>query len=773
MITGTIAFTVGVLLLQLQETLLDPLWLALLLPLAAIFWWLPRVRVATAVALGFFWALLHAHWTLIYFLPAELEGLDVTAVGTVISLPVVTDDHSRFEFAIERLSVDDKQYPSPGKVRLSWYHNPSVLIPGEQWQFLVRLKQPHGFMNPGGFDYEEWLFRNGIRATGYIRTSPFNRQITASPPGYWLQRLRLKIAARIQQSTWDPEVAGLLKALVIGDRSGLSADAWELFRRTGTSHLIAISGLHIGIVAGLAYLLWGRLWRCSERCLLFLPAPQAGALAALFAGAVYAALAGFSVPTQRALIMLTIGLGANLSKRELQPSRSLFSALLAVLIIDPFAVLSPGFWLSFIAVGVIILGISGRVGRPGVIRAWGGAQWSIAIGLSPLLLVWQGEIPLLAPFINLLAVPLFSLLLIPLVLTATTISLVWEPVGIAMLNLAGSALDLLRQLLTAVPALPLRLTGVANEIPGYAWIAAVIGVLLLLSPGGVPGRWSGMAMLMPLLWYPPERPGPGAVWFDLLDVGQGLSAVVRTRNHLLIYDTGPRFSDSFDAGTAVLLPFLGVRNEEQVDMVVLSNGDSDHQGGFSSLQRHIPIDRVLSGEPARVNNPQAQQCRAGMEWQWDGVRFLILHPGDEMEWQGNDASCVLLIESAAGRILITGDIEAVAERALLKAGRKRLKADLLLVPHHGSLSSSGTGLVAAVAPDYALVPSGYRNRYGFPKSEVVDRWSGQGACVLDTAWSGNIGFRLVPGHGVSEPSRYRYTHQRYWTARSVVEKCME
>ncbi len=773
MIPGTIAFTAGIVLLQLQDALPHPLWLSLLPPLIILFWRVSRARLLTAAVLGFFWALLHAHWTLLHSLPAQLQGRNLTAVGTVVSLPVVTGDRSRFEFNIERLSIDGKQYPSPGKVRLGWYHTPPVLIPGEQWQLLVRLKQPHGFMNPGGFDYEGWLFRNGIRATGYIRASPLNQRIAASPPGYGLQRLRLKIAALIQRGTGDPEVAGLLKALVIGDRSGLSAEAWELFRRTGTSHLIAISGLHIGIVAGLAYLLWGWLWRRSERCLLLLPAPQAGALAALLAGALYAALAGFSVPTQRALIMLAIGLGANLSKRVLQPPRSLFSALLAVLVIDPFAVLSPGFWLSFVAVGVIILGISGRVGRPSIIETWGGAQWSIAIGLSPLLLAWQGTIPLLAPFINLLAVPLFSLLLIPLVLAATTISLIWEPIGLPLLNLAGSALDLVQLSLAAVPALPLRLSSVANGLPGYTWVAAIVGVLLLLAPRGVPGRWLGLVMLMPLLLYPPERPQPGAVWFDLLDVGQGLSAVVRTRNHLLVYDAGPRFSDSFDAGTAVLLPFLGVRREERVDLVLLSNGDADHQGGFPSLQRRISIDRVLSGEPARVKSHKAQHCRAGMEWQWDGVRFQVLHPAQGRRWQGNDASCVLLIENAAGRILITGDIEAKAERVLLKAGQERLKTDLLLVPHHGSLSSSTSAFVAATAPDYALVSSGYRNHYGFPKNEVVDRWRGQGARVLNTTWSGTIQFRLIPGRGISGPTLYRCQHRRYWNARSAAATCME
>ncbi|HHH38222.1 MAG TPA: DNA internalization-related competence protein ComEC/Rec2, partial [Sedimenticola sp.] len=560
----------------------------------------------------------------------------------------------------------------------------------------------------------------------------------------------------------------LLEALVIGDRSALPPEAWARFRRTGTSHLIAISGLHVAIVAGLAALIGGWLWRRCEPCMLRLPAPLAGAFAALTAGFLYAALAGFSIPTQRALLMLTVALGAVFARREPQPARVLAAALTVVLVADSTAILSPGFWLSFAAVGVIAMSLWGRVGRPGALGGWAGVQWAVSIGLLPLLLLWQGEVPLLAPLVNLLLVPLFSLLLIPLALAGAITGLVFSPLGVPLLHLAGIGLERVQWLLAQVPDLPLRPLSPVTQLPPALWLSATAGVLLLLAPRGLPGRKAGILLLLPLLLQVPVRPAPGSIWLYLLDVGQGQSAVLRTRNHTLIYDAGPRFSAHFDAGSAVLVPFLKAQGVTRAERVILSNGDLDHMGGFHSLQQSLPVGVVMSGEPARVGISGVIPCRAGMAWQWDGVHFRILHPPSGADWRGNDASCVLQVEAGGVQLLLTGDIEAPAERALMASAPERLHSRLLLVPHHGSGSSSTSAFVAATAPEYALISAGYRNRYHFPKPSVVARWRRQGARVLNTASSGALLFRITPHAGILPPERYRCRSGRYWNDRPAL-----
>ncbi len=767
MISETFAFAAGVILLQRQVSLPAALWPLLIPAVLFVFWRYPSLRLPAAFGFGFLWALLHAHWVAGGFLPPELEGKEVTVEGRVVSLPETGRGRVRFEFQVDRLSYQGKRYPSPGRIRLGWYRESPVLVPGETWQLRVRLKAPHGFSNPGGFDYEGWLFRNGIRATGYVRESRDNRKTLDSSAGYALQRLRQQIRETIESKVEDPTAAGLLKALVIGDRSGLSRADWELFRQTGTNHLIAISGLHIGIVSGLAFFLSRRLWAGSERLTLMFSAPRAAAICALLAAAVYAALAGFSVPTRRAMIMLAVFMAGLLTQRTSKPARSISIALFVLLLIDPFAILSPGFWFSFLAVAVILLGLSARVRRSNGVRSWFRVQWLVAMGMAPMLLAWMLPVPLLAPLINLLAVPVFSLLVIPLALIGSCLSLISDPLGGPLLNLGGWLLSSGRDLLAHLAEIPLRVPPPGN-LPGYLWGAIATGALLLLAPRGLPGRWLGGILLIPLCLPSFQGPRPGEVWFDLLDVGQGLSVVLRTQRHLLVYDTGPRFSDRFDAGAAVLVPFLESQGIKRVDKVIISNGDEDHRGGLSSLLHRFSVDEVLSGEPERVTAYPAQPCIAGAEWYWDEVRFRILHPIDPGKWKGNDASCVLQVENQAGRILIPGDIEAAAENALLGLGTEQLQSDLVVIPHHGSRTSSSSPFVRATRPDYALASAGYLNRHRFPKAKVVSRWQAAGARVIDTASSGDIHFRFGMEEGITAPVLYRTKAARYWTHRLAV-----
>ncbi len=763
MIPGSLFFVAGVIWLQWKVVLPAVTWCGMIPLLLLCLPFLPRLRLPLLFALGFLWALLHAHWILSTGLAPELEGRDLLVEGVIVSLPERQGRRVRFEFEVERLQAAGAgQYLSPGRVRLSWYETAPALRVGDRWSLKVRMKQPHGFMNPGGFDYEGWLFRQGIRATGYVRGTDENRRLGEGGIRYAIQRWRQALRIQIVRVAGDPSAAALLTALVIGDRSGIERSQWELFTRTGINHLIAISGLHIGIVAGLSFLLIRLIWSRFGWLLLRIPAPQAAAFGALLAAAFYAAMAGFALPTQRALVMLLALLGSLLLRRSSSPGHGLSLALLAVVILDPFSVLSIGFWLSFAAVAAILYSISGRLGKKGFLWQWGRVQWVISLALIPVLVAWGLKVSLVAPLVNLIAVPLFSFLLLPLVLAGAVLLTLSDSLGGMLLQATGWMLGQGIDGLTWVAGLPVVSWG-PGERPPWSWLAAMVGGVLLLAPCGLPGRWLGMVFFLPLVTLRPPGPPHGDVWFTLLDVGQGMSVVLRTRNHTLVYDTGPRFSARFDAGSAVLVPYLRTFGIDYVDRVILSNGDQDHQGGLGGLLQRIAVGAISSGEPGRITERQSTLCQDGEKWSWDGVQFRILHPVKSSGWRGNDASCVLQVEAGGRRILIPGDIGARAESALLLAHGAVIKSDLLVVPHHGSATSSSPAFVRVVSPDYALASTGYRNSYGFPRTEVLMRWQDVGSKILNTAETGALTFRLDADGSIAPPEIYRRDTGRYWT----------
>ncbi len=495
MIRGVVAFVVGVLSLQFQAELPALLWVSLLpfLLLALRFTWL---RLLLFCCLGFLWALMHAYWLLGSALNPSVEGKNVHVEGIIVSLPEGHGQRTRFQFEVEKLHYQGESYPSPGKIKLNWYRNAPLLKVGEQWQLQVRMRRPHGFMNPGGFDYEGWLFREGIHATGYVRNAPENRKLADSNSLYLLQSLRQSLRDKIYHAVADQSVAGIIVALVIGDRSGLSREQWDLFARTGTNHLVAISGLHVGIVAGLVFFLFRWLWSRSSRLCLYLPAPQAAAVSAMLAALFYAALAGFALPTQRALIMLAVVMGGILLRRQQRASDVLSLALLLVVLIDPQAVMSAGFWLSFAAVGAILFRLSGHLSREGVWHKWGQVQWVVAIGLAPLLLAWGMQVSLFAPLVNMVAVPLFSLFVVPAALLSSLILLVSDGLGGLMLWPLVWLLEAAVGMLDVVAAQPYAAWN-QGGMPSWTWLPAGMGVLLLLAPAGLPGRWLGSIFLLP------------------------------------------------------------------------------------------------------------------------------------------------------------------------------------------------------------------------------------------------------------------------------------
>lgn len=710
-----------------------------------------------AVVLGFCWSHLWACALLCDPFPDGLAQQDVTLIGRVASLPDVSDERTRFLFQVEELLKDGELLNLSGRVRLSWYQDAPALKAGERWRLSARLKPPHGFVNPGGFDYERWLFRHQVKATGYVRSKPPAERLDAGAGGYLLDRWRQQLRERLHQTSPSGVGAALIPALVIGDRGALTPAQWTVFSRTGTSHLIAISGLHVGLIAGALFLLVRRTWALAPALALKVAAPRAGALAALGGAFGYAALAGFAVSTQRALVMLAVVLIAILAGRTLRAGSALLLALAAVLIVDPGAVLDYGFWLSFGAVAVLLYALGWRLGPPGWIARWGAAQWAVALGLLPLLIAFFGQASLIAPLVNLVAVPLFGVLL-PLVLLASLTSLIsawaWPLLAVDWL------LTQVYVLLVWAAGLPWAAVTMGAR-PGWVWLLAGLGAALLLAPRGIPGRWLGLVLLLPLWLVRPPAPAPGELQVTLLDVGQGLAGVLRTHRHTLVYDVGPRFRSGFNTGEAVVGPYLRHQGIDKIDLLILSHADQDHAGGVQGLLSSIEARRILSGEPEEIDVPGVEPCRRGQRWRWDGVEFRLLHPADGSE-RGNDSSCVLRVSVAGTALLWPGDVEAGVERALVQRERDDLRADVLIAGHHGSGSSTTMPFLQAVSPRLVLFSMGWKNRFGFPVNEVRERVQALEAGGLDTASAGGIELRIRPDGALEAPRPTRQEADRLW-----------
>ena len=765
MVAIVAAFLAGICLFQLQTTLPAPGWLWAAPPLVAVAWRCPTLRVPAALAAGALWALA---WVTCFAPRAYDPAWDergLVAEGVVTSLPEPRGEALRFELRVDTLFAGERQLPTPGRVRLSWRAPAAPVRLGERWRLQVRLKPPRGLANPGGFDYEAWLFRAGIAATGYVAESADNA-LLAPPGGPWrVAALRQLLSDRIAGAEAEARATAVLAALAVGARGGFDADLWELFRRTGTTHLMSISGLHVSMVSGLVFGLAAWLWRRGGPLATRLPAQHAGAWAAVVAALAYSALAGFSVPTQRSLLMGAIALGAVLLRRMQRPSLVLALALLAVLVLDPLAVLAVDFWLSFGAVAVIMVVAAGR--RPGLWRqrlwAWARVQLSITFAMAPATLLLFQQVSLVSPLANAWAIPWFGLLVVPAALLAT-IALAVAPAagGVALIPAAWLAEVGLRGL-DVMAALPLA----ELHAPAPSWVAvlsALLGALVAALPRGVPGRALGILLYLPLLWLQPAGVPPGHARVTLLDVGQGMSAVVRTHRHVLVYDLGPRLSSQFDATSAVVVPFLHRIGVRRVDALVLSNGDADHAGVPAELLRVFPVDAAFSGEPSRIDGLDSRRCHEGQGWEWDGVELNFMNP-DEAGLQGNDASCVLRLRAGSTSLLLTGDIGATIERRLVSHFGDGLRSTVVQVPHHGSRSSSDQGFVAVVRPQLALLSTGYRNRYGFPRADVVARWRQIGAVLLDTQDVGAVELELGPDGLIGAPHLARPEQRRYWNAR--------
>jgi competence protein ComEC len=747
----------------------------------------PRMRVpASALAgtlLGYAWSAMMAQAALAPHLSPRDEGRDLAVVGVVETLPYVFEQGVRFNFRIERSLAPGVTLPP--HVALAWYAGAGdrarpvpALQPGQRWQLTVRLQRPHGNANPGGFDYEVWLLEQGLLATGYVRgAADDQRRLDDFVPSFGtvVERTRGCLRERIMRALAGREYAPVIVALVIGDQRGIGQSDWQVFNRTGVGHLISISGLHITMIAGLAALAASALWRRSfftgAQLPLLLPAPKVAALASAGTALAYVLLAGFGVPAQRTLYMLSVVALALWSGRIAGVSHVLCCALGVVVLLDPWAVLWPGFWLSFGAVAVILYAGHGRIGPAvrgvrGSLLAAGRTQWAVTAGLVPLTVLLFSQVSLVSPLANAVAIPLVSFVVTPLALAG---SLLPEPLCSWLLVLAHEAVVVLAAMLKVLSGWPAAVWRAPAPEP-WVFAFALAGTLWMLAPRAWPLRPIGLFAWLPLLAGLPARPAAGDFRVTAFDVGQGMALLVETAGHRLLYDTGPGYSPGSDAGSRVILPYLRMRGIGSLDGMVISHSDLDHSGGALSLLGELEVGWLASSlgdaHPALRAAHRHLRCSAGQHWTWEGVRFAMLHPAPgsyaDPGLKANARSCVLRIDNGRHAILLAGDIEAAQEAALVEDGREALRADVLLAPHHGSGTSSTLAFLQAVQPQIAVFQVGWRNRYHHPKKEVYARYGDLGITRLRTDDMGAL--LLDFGDGVRQEA-WRQAHARYWYGR--------
>lgn len=717
-------------------------------------------RIVGVILFGIGFTGVHASHVLRAQLPPTLERRALELEGRIVELPVHEPRRTRFEFVVD----DDATQPPDlrGKrIRLGWFEEHTKgrerLQAGSRWSFPVELRAPTGLRNPGASDGEKHALASRIAATGHVMEPVLARRL-APPRGIeaWRERMSARIATSVPSAS-----SRYVRALALGDTRALDETDWSRLRAAGLTHLIAISGFHVGLVAGFFALIAAAVWWLFPGLCRWMPRPFAAGLGAILGACLYAALTGFAVPTLRTAVMIAALVAARCLRRRQRLADTLALGCIVLLLLDPLAVLGAGFWLSFAGVAWLLWCLPADQGprRWAMLHGFVAAQAVATLGLLPLTVLLFGQASFAGPVANLAAVPWWSLVVVPLALLGVLAETVHAGLGQWPWRAAAWCFDLLWPALARIADSPLAMAWLP-EPRWHAWPLAMLSAFWLLLPRGLPGRPLALLLWLPLLCPPRDLPAHAEAELTVIDVGQGLSVLVRTARHSLLYDMGPATIDGFDAGARAVVPALHGLGVRRLDAAMLSHGDNDHAGGWGAVSRAFPVAALLAPEGSPV--PGVVPCRAGQSWQWDGVRIRVLHPAAWFPYLGNEASCVLRIETAHGNALLTGDIGHLIEAKLLREDPGSLRNDVVLVPHHGSAGSSGEDFVAATGARLALVSSGAGNRFGHPRMPVVQRWCEAGAEVVDTARAGAIRVWLRAG-GLQMQER-RSSRPRLWDA---------
>ncbi len=741
-------------------------------------WKLHGIRWVAAFCLGFCWAGWTAADVMQRDVPADLEKKDLIANGRIVSLVRPIGRGATFTFKIDSLYQGKRLLASPGLVRLTSYSPELGPEPGDRWRFVVRLKRAHGLQNPGAsFNYETWLFQQRIRASGYIVKGQAEK-LGVEPGVYHKARrrianLRQGFAEFISTRFGPSSQAGIISALSVGVRHQMSDLQWTILQNTGTIHLVAISGLHIGFVAAMAGLL-GRLFWCRVPFLCrWVPASSAAVVVGFLSGFGYGVLAGFTVPTRRAVCMLALVGLVLLLRRKGKPVELLVLVLGLILLLDPLAPLSSSFWLSFSAVSVLVMVASGSNSPANISSAWCARvltaisiwvrlQWWLLIAMMPILLIAFHQVSLIAPMANLIAIPVIGMLVVPISLVA------FLAYCTGLMEISQMLLEVNLYLIDSVWIYLNWLASISGAIwqqgqpPWWTIVAAIFGILCLSRRALLPVRVVAIFCLLPMFVVRTEAPLFGEFSYTLLDVGQGLGSVIKTRHHVLVFDAGAAYPGGFNLGKVVMTPYLRLINTRQIDKLIISHGDNDHIGGASAIATGFAVRSSLtSATDSPWALPGSSSCHRGQRWTWDGVIFEVLWPELTLLYSGNDSSCVLKVSSHYGSVLLTGDIESAAERSLVNLyGDTILDVDVLQVPHHGSNTSSSVSFIDSVSPVLALVSAGNLNRYRHPHPDVLARYRNRGTLLANTASEGAITVEFKSAG--KKISGQRATLPRFW-----------
>ena len=758
----------GVIIPAALPVLPSPNWLPAIGVVGCLVMWWPPARWLGCGLLASAWACVQMNNALDQQIKPCLSGKDIHLVGTIAGLPEPSQGGVQFYLDVQDAAIAGCPERVRGRLRMSWYDAPVPVSAGERWSFIARLKPIHGHVNPGGFDYERWALSRHLRGSGYIKSGQRLQAMTRPSADVVRAAVRREVVAA------GLKHPGILLALATGDASLISTEDWDTFRATGTVHLLVISGLHLGFVAGMGWWI-GRLTPLLAVGLARRwPRQWTGFAGALAAASSYGALAGWTLPVWRSWLMVVVSLAWLAAGRRLSLTCLYLLVMTFVVGLDPLATLDTGFWLSFGAVGVLLIAFGPRQGQPPIPRvvSWGRdliwAQLALFAAMAVLLATTMGQIPIGAPLVNLIAVPLVSLVLVPLVLAATVTSEALLGLGAAatFLSLADGVAELLCWWLDITARhMPLLAGGVRSV--GVAALAVAASALVLL-PIAPLWRCLALATIASALAAASPPVAMGEFRVTALDVGQGLSVVVDTARHRMVYDTGPRYRSGFDLGASVVVPALRATGQDNLELLIISHADNDHAGGEMAVRRLASVRTTLRGSPegfpegSPKGSPKgSSRCRAGDRWQWDGVRFEVLHP-DQVALRAararNNQSCVVLITNGVHVALLPGDITQTVERRLT-ASRRTGKVNLLVAPHHGSRTSSSQALLSAVSPAIVWFSTGYLNRFGHPDSTVVARYRRMGTRIHTTA---NAGALIWASDQPDRVTSWRRRAPRFW-----------